>query len=128
MKKVLKKFKIIMFILTISLIILSTSVYSVDYSKVINPEDYTPTDITNPGKILTVGNTIIGAMQFIGSILSVVVLIGLGIKFMIGSAEEKAEYKESFKPYIIGAVMVFSITNFLGILSDILSLRREFYE
>ena len=121
MKKVLKKFKIIMFILTISLIILSTSVYSVDYSKVINPEDYTPTDITNPGKILTVGNTIIGAMQFIGSILSVVVLIGLGIKFLIGSAEEKAEYKESFKPYIIGAVMVFSITNFLGILSDILS-------
>ena len=123
MKKVLKKFKIIIFILTISLIILSTTVYSVDvdYSKVIDPDDYTPTQITNPGKILTVGNTIIGAMQFIGSILSVVVLIGLGIKFIIGSAEEKAEYKESFKPYIIGAVMVFSITNFLGILSDILS-------
>lgn len=116
MKKVLKKFKMIMFILTIILIILSTSVYSAD---VINPEDYEPASIANLGRISTIGNTIIGAIQFIGSILSVIVLMGLGIKFMYGSAEEKAEYKESFKPYIIGAIMVFSITNFLGILSDI---------
>ena len=29
---------------------------------------------------------------------------------MVGSVEEKAEYKESMKPYLIGAVLVFTGT------------------
>lgn len=123
MKKLFKKIKTIMFILTIILIILSTSVYAA--ADLIDPKDYEPPGITNLGKILTDGNKIIGAIQFFGSILSVVVLMGIGIKFMYGSAEEKAEYKESFKPYIIGAIMVFSITNFLGILNDITNADKK---
>ena len=39
----------------------------------------------------------------------VAVLIGaiLGIKFMIGSVEEKAEIKAALVPFIIGCVVVF---------------------
>lgn len=56
-----------------------------------------------------VGNKILGIVRVIGIFASVGTLMVLGIKYMMGSVEEKAEYKKSFKAYIIGAVLVFSI-------------------
>lgn len=86
----------------------------------INPTDYMPSaSPDNADKLADIGNTIIGVVQIIGSIVSVAVLAILGIKYMIGSAEERAEYKKSMKPYIIGAIMVFSITNILVIILKI---------
>ena len=38
--------------------------------------------------------------------INVVVLAGLGIKFMLGSVEEKATYKKDFIPYLIGIFML----------------------
>ena len=40
---------------------------------------------------------------------------------MMGSVEEKAEYKKTLKPYLIGAILVFGITNLLGIVQDIVA-------
>jgi len=56
-----------------------------------------------------VGN-ILGIIQVVGTILSVIMLIIIGIKYMIGSVEEKAQYKETLKPYIIGAFILFTGT------------------
>ena len=61
-------------------------------------------------------NNIVYVLQVIGSIISVIVLIGIGIKYMYGSLEEKAEYKETMMPYIIGAVMVFTMSNLTGLI------------
>lgn len=57
--------------------------------------------------IQDLGNKIIGILQTVGIVLSVVILIILGIKYMMGSAEEKAEYKKTMIPYLIGAVFIF---------------------
>ena len=35
----------------------------------------------------------------------------IGIKYMMGSAEEKAEYKKTMIPYLIGAVLLFAAVN-----------------
>ena len=51
--------------------------------------------------------SIINVVSIIGSAAAIITLIILGIKYMMGSAEEKAEYKKTLLPYIIGAVMVF---------------------
>lgn len=51
---------------------------------------------------------ILGIIQILGVILSVIMLIVLGIKYMLGSVEEKAEYKKTLVPYIIGAFLVFT--------------------
>ena len=37
------------------------------------------------------GSKIIGTIQVLGIIIAVVILLVLGIKYMVGSAEEKAE-------------------------------------
>ena len=55
------------------------------------------------GKILYIIRTV-------GSVLSVVILIGIGIKYMYGSVESKAQYKETLWPWLIGAAIVFAGT------------------
>lgn len=71
--------------------------------------DYTPGDLDGSltfgesQKIRDVGNQIIGIIQAIGTVVAVVVLMILGIKYMLGSVDEKAEYKKSMLPYVIGA-------------------------
>jgi len=54
------------------------------------------------------GKDIIGMLKTIGTIVAVATLIVLGIKYMMGSTEEKAEYKKTMLPYMIGAVLVFA--------------------
>lgn len=53
------------------------------------------------------GGKIMGIIQTVGVVISVVILMVLGIKYMMGSAEEKAEYKKTMIPYVIGAVLIF---------------------
>ncbi len=59
------------------------------------------------GKIGTIGNTILTIITTVAMVLAVVIIAVLGIKYMMGSTEEKAEYKKSLIPYIVGAVLVF---------------------
>ena len=92
-----------------------------DVSATINPDDYKPPEITGGDKIVTIGNRIIGGIQYLGSIVSVIGLVVIGIKYIIGSTEEKAEYKETMIPYIIGAVLVFVVSNVLAAISAIFS-------
>lgn len=65
-------------------------------------------------------NQLITVLSVIGSVLSVIVLIALGIKYMMGSVEEKATYKKSLMPYVIGAALVFAASAIAGIFYNII--------
>lgn len=51
-------------------------------------------------------------LLIIGICIAVIVSGILGIKFMIGSAEEKAQIKDALIPFIIGCVVVFGAFGF----------------
>ena len=57
--------------------------------------------------ISNVGANIVSIITTVGIIVAVVVLLVLGIKYMMGSAAEKAEYKKTMIPYLVGAVLIF---------------------
>ncbi len=38
----------------------------------------------------------------------VIILIAIGIKYMLGSVEEKVEYKKHMMPYVLGAFVLFT--------------------
>ena len=59
------------------------------------------------GDLTTMGNKIIGIITTVGVVVAVVVLLVLGIKYMMGSASEKAEYKKTMIPYLVGAILIF---------------------
>lgn len=58
-------------------------------------------------EIQNVGNYIATIIRNIGIVLAVILLMILGIKYMVGSAEEKADYKKTMIPYLVGAVVLF---------------------
>lgn len=58
---------------------------------------------------------ILRIIQIVGSLVAIIALIVLGVKYMMGTIEEKAEYKKTLLPYFIGAMMVFGISNLLEI-------------
>ena len=57
--------------------------------------------------VTNVGNQIIGIITTVGVVVVVIVLLVLGIKYMMGSASEKAEYKKTMIPYLVGAILIF---------------------
>ena len=69
------------------------------------------TDADGMENVKGLGGKIVGLIRVTGTILSVGILIVLGIKYMMGSAEEKAEYKKTLFPYFIGAVLIFAASN-----------------
>ena len=64
---------------------------------------------------------IIGFLQWAGAIAGVLIITILGIKYMMGSLEEKAEYKKSMIPLIVGAVVLIAAPQIAKLIFSILS-------
>lgn len=60
--------------------------------------------------------TLLGFFQVLASIIAVIVLLIIGIKYMTGSVEEKAAYKKTMIPYIVGALLIFGTTGIMQLL------------
>lgn len=58
-------------------------------------------------KIQEVSSSTYNILLGIGVAIAVIIGSILGIKFMIGSTEDKAQIKESLIPFIIGCIVVF---------------------
>lgn len=77
----------------------------------LNPSDISPNyDGINVDGVKTTAQKIMGLIRNIAVIAGVLLISILGVKYMLGSVEEKAEYKKSFMPLIIGAVVVMAAT------------------
>lgn len=108
MKKI-RKIITILIVLFVILAIFCNNIYAFSIG------DFSGT-ATNNGELNNMGNKIITVISTIGSIISVIVLVILGIKYMLGSVEERAEYKNSLMPYVIGASLVFAASSIAGII------------
>lgn len=107
-----KSIRIISTLLTIVMVVMmSTVVFAADPK----PSQFATggTDVTG-GKLGNMGKNIVATIRTVAMIAAIIVLMVLGIKYMMGSAEEKASYKKTMMPYIIGAVLVFGA----GFLAD----------
>lgn len=87
----------------------------------INPDDY-ESDGPRSGDVASMykfGGSIAGVIQIVGTIVSAGAMIIIGIRYVIASADEKAEYKERMFPYFIGAVLLFGASNIVNIIYKI---------
>lgn len=64
---------------------------------------------------------LIGMLQAIGSVISIIALIIIGFRYMLSSVEEKAQMKGILIYYIVGAVLVFATSNVLGLAYTVIS-------
>lgn len=119
MKKSIKIVSILM--MAIMMIMVSTPVFAktvggvtIDTSKDI--------DTSTKNSVSQLAGTILNAAQFIAIIASVIIVAILGIKYMMGSLEEKAEYKKSFIPLIVGVIVVFGAITIANLLINTFSV------
>ena len=113
MKKVSKIFA------TILLVVMLMSFASVVFAATsVDPNTWKnqPGDKIKTDDITNFSASLINVIAIVGSAAAIITLIVLGIKYMMGSAEEKAEYKKTLLPYIIGAAMVFGASVLTGVI------------
>ena len=105
-----KTMKILAFVVTLFIVIaMMSSVVNAASGVNLTPSQITANiDSNSQNQIQSVGQKIVGIIQVIGIVIAVVVIMVVGIKYMMGSVEEKAEYKKTMMPYIIGAVLIFA--------------------
>ena len=108
MKKVSKVLSIILLVAIVMTIVMGTVVNASE--KISSGQQvnnlFTGGNADTSG-ISGVGANIVKIITTIGIIVAVIVLLILGIKYMMGSASEKAEYKKTMIPYLVGAVLIF---------------------
>ncbi len=69
-----------------------------------------------PAKISEVAGVIIKFLRNISIIITVLVITILGVKFMLGSVQEKAEYKKAYINIIIGVVFITLVTSIIDVI------------
>lgn len=63
------------------------------------------------GDAATIGGNIVNWIWGISIVVAVVVVMITGLKFIVGSTQEKAEYKKSLIPLVVGVlILVFATT------------------
>lgn len=104
MKKTMKILTVLL--IAIVMITFTTNVFASD----VNFNSLTANYTGSPDALIAKANNIMGLIRNIAIIASVIILMVLGVKYILGSVEEKAEYKKSFIPLIIGIALVVSAT------------------
>lgn len=105
MKKKTLKILTVLFIVSIMLLVFTTIVRASDTEELLGGIQSNTKGSTSQSQ--QIGGLIVGIVQTIGTIVAVVVVAVLGIKYMTGSTEEKAEYKKTMLPYLVGAIILF---------------------
>ena len=101
MNKTMKILSVVMIVMMMAMV-----VTPVVFATQPDPSSMTPIYGSETGTIQTIGQRVLGIITTIGIVISVVVIAGLGLKYIIGSSEEKAEYKKSFIPLLVGMILL----------------------
>lgn len=103
--------KIVSMLLTVSILLtMGSMVFAGDVIKPSVPGD-------NP--FSSAGSTVLGYIQWFGYAMAVGMLLYIGIKYMMASANEKADLKKGSINYVIGAVLVFAAATIVGMFKTV---------
>ena len=123
----MKKLKVISFIIIIFIVILSipqnkyAKYESAPNGSIIDPSNFDP-NTNNPvtesdyNVVIAQTKTIVAVIRTVGIVVAVVGIIAIGIKYMVGSVEQRAEYKKTMIPYLIGCFLIFAITSIVSLI------------
>lgn len=96
-------------LIKIILILIITVFSMVNYSFARVPTGNIQIANTYENEFAEPGNKIMGIVKVVAIILSVVGLMIIGIRYMLGSVEEKAEYKKTLPYYLLGMILIAAI-------------------
>lgn len=106
--------------IAVMMIMMVTPVFAVDMGGAINEVEGKIKYDGNADISTKIGN-IIGFLQWAGAIGGVLIITIFGIKYMMGSLEEKAEYKKTMIPFVVGAIVLILAPQIAKLIFNIMS-------
>lgn len=89
----------------------------------IDPNEWKPDDLEmqDYDEVVDVAVIIIAVIRYVGVAVSIIVLLIIGIKYMTGTVQEKAEYKKTMIPYLIGVFIFFALSQILPLIIGLIA-------
>lgn len=88
----------------------------------IDTDSFNPYEIDKNGvdqqTVTKYTNNIYSILYIVAIVVAVIALMILGLKYIVGSATQKADYKKTLVPVIIGICIIVFITTILGIFAS----------
>ncbi len=111
-KKLFKILIITSLVLIIAMVIFSNIPVKASSDPVTNPGDFdlSKGQTDDAGKINEKIGPILGWLSVVGIVISVIAIAVIGLKYMLGSVEERADYKKTMISYIIGVMLIATVT------------------
>ena len=88
-------------------------------SMAVNTSRYDPEPQVTAGAFTERAGIVLGWIKYIGILVSVIALTVIGIKYLFGSVENKAEYKKTMVPYVIGCFLLAGVSVVIGLIESI---------
>lgn len=104
MKKTMKLISVLLMVVMICFTLSTAVSAKPDVENIIGTMDNETAN--GADQVATIGGQIADIITTVGIVVAVIVILILGIKYMMGSASEKAEYKKTMIPYVVGAVLI----------------------
>ena len=111
-----KTIKIITVLMLVAMIVFAFSNVSMATDVEITPTQPSSEEISG---LTEMAGKVIGLIQIASIVLATVLIAVFGFKFIMGSANEKADYQKSFIPLIVGLVVVFAATSIAKVIMSI---------
>lgn len=114
-----KAFKILFLIIVFMFVLLLCGQGTFAVEK-LNPNDYQTT--LNPEEatdIFKMGSIVVKVLRNVAAVVAVLVISIIGVRYIVGSAEEKAEYKEIMIPVVVGCIFIASLSGILTLIQSI---------
>lgn len=78
-------------------------------------------DPTKDSRLLKIVSQAFTVIQFVGTGISIIMVMWLGITYMLTSVEQKAEIKKRMVPIVFGSVLIVSTVNILKLIQVIIA-------
>ena len=118
MKQTLKKVSIILLAVFLLFSFAQPIVFAKDQpSDIINTMGKSTSKVDDG--VTNVAGTIVNWIWGISIVVAVIVIMVIGLKYVIGSTQEKAKYKESLIPLVVGIVLIVFASTIAKILFSI---------
>lgn len=111
--------KIILFIIIFMFVLTFFQAISFAGEK-LDPDEY-KTDLTydDATYIFDKGARMLTVVRNIAAIISVITISIIGLRYMVGSAEQRAEYKQTMFPVVVGCILIGSLAVILTLIQSI---------
>lgn len=90
-----------------------------DYDPNTNKSDATGGAGSDSAKIYRIGAKVVKILRNISAAIAVLTITIVGFRYMLGSVEQRAEYKETMKPIIIGCILIAGLSSILSVIEAV---------